>query len=563
MAVVVPEPAPDAFIRQFPEYPVPILQLLFNRKLTQPEAIEAFLNPQYHALHDPFLFRDMHTACERIYDAIDRTELIVIHGDYDADGVSGSAILKTALDALGAHTLVFLPHRDKDGYGLNTKTVKYLTDQGARLIITCDCGISNREEIDEAKKLGMDTIITDHHQIPDVVPEAFAIIHPKIASETYPFKQLAGGGVAFKLMQGLLRARRCQLADNQKEALEKWLLDLVALSSVADLVDLTEENRVLVTYGLLVLSKNKRLGFQKLFQVAGIDPKKITTETIAFYIAPRINAAGRMDHANTAFMLLTEHNEAEALRLAVILEQQNKDRQKLTESMYQQALGMMGKQNDKLLIFFNKEWTAGLTGLLAGRLCREFGKPVFVMGYDGVRGVGSGRSPDGVNILDCLIRTRDLLVTYGGHPQACGFRFNLENHDAVVRRLIEHFQNTLPSSAVHRTAECMIGFQDISWKLVESLRRFEPFGQANPEPLFYTQDAMLRDVHRVGKKQNHLKMRLVQGDRTLPAIGFGMESDCLVGNRVDIAYTIRVNEWNGAREIQLQIEHLARHEARL
>ncbi len=555
---VRPDP-PEEYTREFPEYPLAIIKLLYHRQLLHQVAVDAFLDPQYHALHDPFLFHDMQKACERIYRSIQSGELIAVHGDYDADGVSASVVLQNTLEKLGGRTIVFLPHRDKDGYGLNPRTVDYLHEQGVQLIITCDCGISNAIEIERASSRGIDTIITDHHQIPERLPAAHAIIHPKIVTETYPFKHLAGGGVAFKLAQGLLASPHCTLVESEREAFEKWLLDLVSLSTVADMVELSGENRVLVKYGLLVLSKNKRLGLQKLFREARIDPAAVTTQTISFQVAPRINAAGRMDHANAAYLLLRATDPLEAERLAKILEQQNKERQRVTDTMYREALKDAPAQQGALSIFFNKDWSAGLTGLVAGKLSKELGKPVFVMGFDGERIAGSGRSPDGISILDGVNVVKEKLLSYGGHPQACGFRLPEEKYAEVCADLHAYFDSTLSADAMPTTimADVELRFPMITWELADYLRKFEPFGQGNSEPIFYSKGVTIKDIKPVGQKLNHLKMALAQDGVAYPAIAFSMsESAAERGSLVDILYTVNINQWNGNRELQLQVQDM-------
>ncbi|MEK7160758.1 MAG: DHH family phosphoesterase, partial [Patescibacteria group bacterium] len=344
---VVAETPPAEFIAAHPELPAIIAKLIWNRGLRAPEQIEQFLNPEYTKdILDPFLFNDMEKAVKIIFGCIAANKKIVVHGDYDADGVCASVIIISTLKKLGAPDVeVFLPHRETDGYGLNINTVKLLHEKGAALIITCDCGISNTTEITEAKKLGMQVIVTDHHAMPAVFPPADAIIHPLVPGEKYPDKGLAGGGVAFKLAQALLqRFKPVPLPEGDYrgvgvqslEAFEKWLLDLVAISTVGDMVPLVGESRTLVRYGLTVLNKTKNLGLKKLLIEAGLadengKPKKnYDTHTIGFQIAPRINAAGRMDHANVAFALLMAEDNGEAENLAKQLNKNNVDRQKLT-----------------------------------------------------------------------------------------------------------------------------------------------------------------------------------------------------------------------------------------
>lgn len=551
--------APEAYAREFPEYPAPIVQLLYNRQLLDQASVDAFLDPQYREVHDPFLFRDMQKACERVYRAITDRELIAVHGDYDADGVSGAVILQNTLEKLGATTTVYLPHRDKDGYGMNPRTIEYLHGLGVKLIITCDCGISNAKEVAQATALGIDTIITDHHQIPDELPQALAILHPKVTGETYPFKHLAGGGVAFKFAQGLLTSEQCALSEADREAYEKWLLDLVAISTVADMVELSGENRILVKYGLLVLSRNKRLGLEKLFELARIDPRTVSTETISFQIAPRINAAGRMDHANTAHLLLRAIDPGEAERLALVLEQQNKDRQRLTDSMYREAMREVEQQSGPVMVFFNKDWSAGLTGLVAGKLSKELNKPVFVMGFDGERVAGSGRGPDGISVMDGMLAVKEFLLSYGGHPQACGYRFDLTELENVKKGLRAYYGSRLPDEPGERAiiAEAELRFPAINWELADALRRFEPFGQSNPEPVLVSRGVTIGEVKAVGQKLNHLKMTLTQDGVRHAAIAFGVRADGFTRDMlVDVVYTVSINQWNGNRELQLRILHI-------
>ncbi|MEK7584333.1 MAG: single-stranded-DNA-specific exonuclease RecJ [Patescibacteria group bacterium] len=562
-SIALPEKAPQEVSEQFPEYSEILVQLLFNRGLRTAHEVELFLNPEYHHLHDPYLFRHMQRACERIYRAIQSHELIAVHGDYDADGVSGTVIIESVLKALGARTMAYLPHREKEGYGLNTNTVNFFNDQGARLIITCDCGISNSEEILRATSHGIDTIITDHHQIPPSIPEAYAIIHPKIPDEPYPFKFLAGGGVAFKLGQALLRHSACQLSPIEKERTEKWLLDLTAISTVADMVELIGENRVLTHYGLLVLSKNRRLGLRHLYSLAGIDEKKISTHTIGFQIAPRINAAGRMDHANTAYKLLTAESDAEGHEFATLLESQNRSRQKKTEEIFREALDLAeGLEGSPVIVLYQKHWLAGITGLVASKISKHFGKPAFILAFDGKRIVGSGRSPEGINILRPVHDIRERLISYGGHLQACGFKFSEEAYEEVAGLLKNSFRSLDAERGESRgvPVDAAIRLSDISWELVDWLQKFEPYGQVNPEPLFFTENVEVVAARRVGSSLAHLKLALRSMSKTLPAIAFSTATSVQAGDFLDILYHVRTNEWNGNREIQLNITQLNVHE---
>ncbi len=407
--VVLPN-APREFLEQFPAINNIGLNLLYHRNLKTQNEIDRFISPDYSRdCLDPFLFNDMKRACERVITAIKNKEKIVVHGDYDADGVTASTILVSCLNRLGANTDIFLPHREIDGYGLNKDTVQLLASDNTKLIITCDCGISNTEEVKLANSLGVDVIITDHHSIPSQLPPAYAIIHPKIETETYPDKTLSGGGVAFKFMQGLLRIApsALNLTIANTEILEKWLLDLVAISSVADMVPLLGESRLLTKYGLKVLNKTHNLGLKTM--LARLNPngkiKEFGVEQIGFQIAPRINAAGRMKHANTAYQLLMTENELEAQVLMDELEKSNKDRQKTSANMFEEALKII-KDNaldqPAVIVVYKDTWSPGLVGLVASKLKDRFEKPVFVITTAHGETVGSGRGIDAWNMIAAI-----------------------------------------------------------------------------------------------------------------------------------------------------------------
>ncbi|MCB9802692.1 single-stranded-DNA-specific exonuclease RecJ [Candidatus Nomurabacteria bacterium] len=543
----------------FPELDPIIVQLLANRGLKTQEEIDEFLYPDYSRdIHDPFLFKDMKKACQRLFEAIKEQEQITVFGDYDADGVSSATILSTILEKLGAKVDVYLPHREKEGYGLNQNAVAEIAKTGTKIIISCDCGISNTAEVKTANDLGLEVIITDHHAIPEKLPEALAIIHPQIEGEQYPFKYLAGGGVAFKLAQALIKSS--DLDQAEKEKTEKWLLDLVAISTVADMVPLLGENRTLVKYGLIVLQKTKRIGLRAMIKAAGIDPEKIDAVTIGFAIAPRINAAGRMDHANLAFYLLKETEEIKANTLAEELNQQNVQRQRLTEQIVKEAKQKPIDLKQSLFIFYQEDWPAGLTGLVASRLLREYNRPCFVLTKteDG-NIVGSARSIKEFDISKALKANEQFLKRFGGHPQAGGFAMDPEHLEALTASLQKSANEQLKDQDLSAILEIelAVDFEKINWSLLDILDQFSPFGQKNPEPLFISKDILITDLKKVGKDQSHLKLQLVKKDKKLGAIAFGLAKlDLAIGQRIDIVYNLSINQWNGNREIQLMIKDI-------
>lgn len=544
------------------------MQLLHNRNLTTQEKIDEFLNPDYSQdVHDPYLFRDMKKAIKRIFEAIKKNELIVIHGDYDADGVCSAVILLTTLKSLGAqHLDVFLPDRELDGYGLNKNTVEIVAAAGAKLLISCDCGISNKDEVALAKKLGLDVIITDHHSVPEELPPADAIIHPKVPNETYPDKNLCGAGVAFKLAQALLKNQKSRV-DNQ----EKWLLDLVAIATVADMVPLIGESRTLTKYGLVVLNKTKRLGLQKLLEISGLDKNSVLDSfNIGFQIAPRLNAAGRMKHANAALQLLTSTDLDEAKELARELNYNNQKRQKDTEKMVNEARAQIEetKQKNAAAIFVIKDnWPIGLVGLIASKLCNSFYKPVVVMTKKDGKINGSIRSIDEIDVMEKMVKLQNYFEKYGGHPQACGFLLKdttqLVDFQNDLRQLVE---KEIKNQPIVQTLliDAKVRLDQVDWKLYDLLQKFEPFGENNPTPRYLTTKVKIAACDAIGSTGKHLRLLVRQDSQlTHKLIGFSFGDEKIMsknwcqilkpGDELDIVFEISINEWNGERELQRKI----------
>lgn len=583
--ITLPSP-PNDFVEKHPELPPTITRLLWNRNLRTQSDIDEFLNPDYSAdLHDPFLFNDMPIATDMIFSAIADQKNIVVHGDYDADGVSAAAILITTLRRFGAENVsVFIPHREIDGYGLNENTVKLFQKEKIDLIITCDCGISNFPEIKLVKELGMKIIITDHHSIPEIIPPADAIIHPKMPNEKYPDKGLAGAAVAFKLVQGLLKKHKennSKLPSGEShEAYEKWLLDMVAIATIGDMVPLVGESRTLTRYGLTVLNKTRNYGLQQLFIAAGIgdengNPKHgaYDAETVGFQIVPRLNAAGRMDHANTAYALLMAESEKEGHKLAEKLNKNNTDRQKLTEKIMNEAKKQIAEQNqaDNPIIFvIGEDWPTGVLGLVSGRLKDQFNKPAIAMGMAKGTIFGSGRSIVAFNLIAGLQSMPQFFDKFGGHPQACGF--NLKN-----KELLEDFKKTLSALVAKETKDIImepeilidaqVDLEDVDWKLYDLLQKFEPFGQANEEPKYAAYGLTVFEVNPIGQDGRHLKIMVKHNSHIIrKTIAFGLgdenrhpekwKTTLKPGDKIDIVFSVSVNQWNGNRELELKIEDI-------
>lgn len=564
-----------AFVRELKLHPI-ACKLLQNRGLDSPEAAREFIEPDWDTgIHDPYLFKDMPAAVSRIFKALESGEKVTVHGDYDADGVTGSAVLISTLRELerllaGLTTDdsrlttssidSYIPHRDKEGYGLHPVTVDYLVGRGITLLITLDCGIANVAEIAKAKTAGLDTIVVDHHQFGEELPDAI-LIHPKLPGETYPFKDLAAVGVAWKLACALCmeaRNRALPLA----EGFEKWLLDFVAIATVTDMVPLLGENRVLEAYGLRVLNKTRRPGMRMLIKAAGYEPGALDTGSIAFGLGPRINAAGRMDHASLALKLMLAENEEEAAILAQRLEEQNRERQKATQKMMEEAEAQFADMAEApSLGFWSEAWSPSLVGLVAGKFLDRTGKPTIAIGRHGDRWVGSGRSYHFFDITAAVKRAGDGILTHaGGHIQACGFSFG---YDVAATLLIERYQaealDALRGIELSPViwVDAKLALADVNWDLVDTLAKFEPFGEGNRKPVFVAERVEVAACDLVGQAQNHVRCVLRGADgRTQKFIGFNFGAraeEFTPGAVIDAAFEVGVNEWNGRRDIQCKL----------
>lgn len=553
--------------KKFPEIHPIVLQLLYNRGLTTQNKIDEFLNPDYgQDIHDPFLFQDMNKAVKRITKAVEKKQNIVIHGDYDTDGICSSALLTVVLREMGSDPGVYIPHREKEGYGLHKKTIDYLVEQKTDLIITVDCAVSNIKEVEYAKQKGIDVIITDHHDEPLKLPKALAIINPKLKREKYPCKQLAGVGVAFKLAQALIS----QNAKTFAEGYEKWLLDLVAMGTVSDAMPLVGENRTLVKYGIIVLNKARRLGTKVLIERAGLDPSTgLNSEHIGFMLGPRINAAGRMDHANTAYQLLVTEKADEARLMAEDLEKNNQARQKLTGDITKEILASIDPDHN-IIIAHGKGWPVGVIGLVAAKVADQFHRPCWVVSDTEGRIAGSGRSIPEFDLVKAMQNTDELYDRYGGHKEASGFTIakghTVEEFGTKMKKLADTWlkgKDLRPELPI----DAKIKLEDISWELFDAINGFEPFGSANPQPVFHIPKVIIDSVRPVGSDDAHLKLRIrdTKGIKAYNCIGFRMGKmidEISYGDEVDIACSIDVNEWNGNRDLELKLVDIKKLKAK-
>lgn len=564
--------APKEFHKKFPEYPGIIVDLLYHRVGKNKRAVKEFFCSDFQKdLHDPFAFRDMKKAVRRIQKAVKSKEKIAIFGDYDVDGVTSVTILYDTIRQLGAAPKVYIPDRSREGYGMNVSAVEYLKSLGVGLIITVDCGIRDNQEVEKAAELGMDVIVTDHHLPGKVIPPAYATINCHLKKERYPFKELSGAGVAYKLACALV-----QLAPNRdglgkaprgtfKKGFEKWLLDLVALGTIADMVPLIGENRTLVKYGLIVLGKTQRVGIRSLFSSARLPLKTDVapdTTQISFQIAPRLNAAGRMDHANASFELLKTGDPAEAQSIATGLESKNSRRQRLTDKIVKE---IEARVNEKIKVIFlgDRDWPIGVAGLAAGKICEKYARPAFIYNIEKNECRGSIRSISKFKVVRVLEKCRDLLTEYGGHDYAGGFTFPLKNQKKLLKRLESLADKMLKYEdlAWETRIDGRISLADVNWDLLKEIRRMEPFGVGNSTPLFLAEKVALANCSTVGNGNKHLKMWFRNGDVNIESIAFGKgEKYCNLKFPVllDIVFEISSDEWNGQKKLQLIVRDLRR-----
>ncbi|MCD6442189.1 single-stranded-DNA-specific exonuclease RecJ [bacterium] len=546
------------FQNKFPEINPIILQLLANRGLKNQKKIDEFLQPDYSQdIHDPFLLKDMEKAVRRIYQAIKNNEKVVIYGDYDTDGVTSSTILFEVFKKIGVKNLqVYIPDRQKDGYGLNKKAIKDFIKQKINLIVTCDCGVSNIEEINLANKSNIDVIVTDHHREPSKLPDCLAIINPQLSREKYPFKFLAGAGVAFKLIQGLLKDKDCPLSD--REATEKWLLDLVALGTIADFVPLLGENRVLSKYGLVVLNKTRNLGLKSLIKYSSLEMGSLNAGHVGFQLSPRINAAGRINHATDALGLFLSVSQDEADEHAQHLNLLNNQRQKITEKVFK---SIKVNEKDKIIVALKEDWPGGVLGLVANKLVDAFSRPALVLRKEGKNLTGSGRSTEGFDLFSFLKKENKYFKAFGGHRGAVGFTLKgISCFDDFKQEILERAEQILDSDMIapKLSIDAEINLDDINWNLYEELIKFEPFGCENPQPNFLLKNILLEKIQSVGKNNQHYRLFIEGGRKMIYFNSMSTMANFKPGQKIDIVFKLDVNQWNGTQELQMKVVDLKR-----
>jgi single-stranded-DNA-specific exonuclease len=531
-------------------------RLLYNRGVADAREAEAFLKADKRLAVDPFSLPDMHQAINRIYKALLSGEKIAIYGDFDADGITATALLVQALSALGGDVVPYIPHRQHEGYGLKIPALEKLRKQGVSLVITVDTGITAFAEIEKCNKMGLDILVTDHHVPLAELPPAKIIVDPKRADSTCPFTEFAGVGVAFKLLEGLL-------AGSRRDDLLSNALELVALGTITDMSPLISENRFCVRSGLNLLNRTSRVGLVEMMNVAGIEKGKLTAETISYQIGPRLNSAGRLDDAGTSYQLLVTQDRVQANMLAMELEEKNKERQKLVADTYDKARRQIMEDgpNRPILMACDADYPPGVIGLVAGRLADEFYRPVILVkiGLDTCR--GSARSIQEFDLMAALKSCHHLLTRYGGHARAAGFNVDTRDLPQVQKRLrtLAEEQLTGLDLRPHINIDAEVPLSAFARGVFEEMRQLEPFGMANPSPVFLSRKAEVVEQKLVGSQNDHIKLKLRQDGITWDTMGFRLGGYAgELARHIDVVYSVEVDNYNGRSQLRLNLLDFAR-----
>ena len=534
-------------------------RVLANRDIESLESSRSFFDPNLSQLHDPFLMKDMDIAAGMVAEKVKSGGRIFIFGDYDVDGTTGSSALFLFLTSLECDAKVYIPDRMKEGYGLSREGIDVAKDWGADLLISCDCGINATDEVAYANDQNLEVIITDHHMPDENLPEANAILNPKQPNCSYPFKGLCGGAVVFKLIQAV-----SQLLELDDDLVHQYI-DLITLGTAADIVPLTDENRIIVKHGLKSLSKTKRPGLRALLEVSGLGEKELTVGRLLFWAAPRINAAGRLGDANRAVQLMTTENLPESLKLARELDEENRQRQDLQQSMVDEAIMKVNAEVDlkkeKAIVLWDDNWHEGVIGIVASKIKETYHRPAVIISLSNGTGKGSARSVKGFDLYENLTECRELLDGYGGHPMAAGLTLNRENLEDFRTRFSNLAYETLADDDLVNSLD-IEGEMDlnlIDGRFLDFLEKLAPFGPGNMTPKFITRHVIPVGNPRLVGNGDHLKFRAKKGETSYDAIGFNMGNHyekLITGKPIDIAYVVEKNEWQGRTSIQLNIRDI-------
>lgn len=548
-------------------------KILESRGLSSSEARDKYLLPRYEDGHDPFLLPDMRPAVDRLKLARSRQDKIVIYGDYDIDGLTASTLLTDAFEKLGfKHVQVFIPNRFVEGYGMTKDAVTRTFEMGANLIVTVDCGSLSEKEIIHANSLGVDVIVTDHHNVAPVQPPAVAVINPKRLLQDnpkaykdyilinkskkgvlYPFLDLPGVGVAFKLVQAMQTEM-----DGLPLGQEKWLLDLVALGTVCDVVNLTDENRIHVFWGIKVMAKTRRPGLKALMAVASVEPEKLNARSLGFALGPRMNASGRLETAEYALEMLVSKTGREALAQAERLDMMNETRRSEQDKIFKSAVEQATEhKNDSVLVVSSPGWNHGIIGIVAAKLLEKFKKPTFVLEEIGEESKGSARSYGDFSAADGIRACDDLITKGGGHKLAAGVTLPTKNIDEFRKRLNEFYASLKlenQEELLKPVADVVIkDFSEVNEELVQQINQMEPFGNGNPSPILKIENALVMNVRRMGADSQHLKIDVMdKNDKKISMVAFNADESWKfeIGDEVTVFFEPILNEWNGNKNIE-------------
>ncbi len=531
-----------------------LASVLINREIIENDEVEIFLNPTRNNFHDPYLMPDMEKAVERIIEAINKREKTIIYGDYDVDGITSITVLSKFLKERGLDVGSYIPNRLDEGYGLNKKAIKQIADEGYKLIITVDCGISGTEEVDFAYSLGMEVIVTDHHEPLEILPKALAVIDCKRKDNKYPFNSLAGVGVAFKLTQAI----GIKLGLDEKEYLK--FLDIVCIGTISDIVPLIDENRVIAKLGLKLIEVTRSPGVKALLNAAAY--KEVNSNTISFGIAPRINACGRMGHERDALDLFLTENIVEANEITQNLNEYNRKRQDIEKKIFDEAISKIEKEkiDEKNVIVIGAEgWHHGVIGIVASKITELYFKPSILVCFEGEEGKGSGRSIPGFDLHAALCTVSNCLEKYGGHEMAVGLslkREKFEDFTNAFEKIAEEAHTEELVSVIKIDKE--INLKDISLENVKNLKLLEPYGEANKTPIFIYKNLRIDSIRALSEGK-HLKLTLKDGNSIINAIGFNMgrySEEYLIGDKVDIIGLLEINSFNGTDSVQINMKDI-------
>lgn len=531
-----------------------LAKILVNRGIVDSKQIKVFLEPQRHDFHNPFDMLDMEMAVNRIIEAINNKEKTIIYGDYDVDGITSITVLKKFLNERGLDVDYYIPNRLEEGYGLNKEAIEEIAKKGYKLMITVDCGISGVEEVELANSLGIETIITDHHEQLDVLPNAYAIINPKRRDNTYPFRGLAGVGVVFKVIQAI----SMKLNLDEKEYLK--YLDIVCIGTISDIVPLVDENRVIAKLGLMLVKCTKNVGLKELIQESGY--KTIDSGMVSFGIAPRINACGRMGKQEEALELFLTDNPEKAKTITKRLNEYNIQRQETEKQIFEQAISELEKENleeKSSIVLAGENWHHGVIGIVASRITEKFFKPTILICIEDDIGKGSGRSVPGFDLHEALAQSSKYLEKYGGHEMAVGLSLKKEN----IQEFKNHFEEYAKSKGVKDivpiiNVDSEITKKDINKATVEQIKLLEPFGEQNKQPLLIYKNLKIASIRALSEGK-HLKLMLKDENEIINAIGFNLgelSEEYLIGDKVDVVGTLEINAYNGQEQIQINLKDI-------